>query len=256
MTIKVENLTLDLPILGHSSRSIRRFLVNVGVGGRARRVNDDLIVIKAIDNISFEVNSGERLGIVGHNGAGKTTLLRVLAGIYAPTQGTVAVEGTIASLLESSFGLNTDCTGKENIRLLLTYRGFHPRDIAQMSPQIEEFTELGTYLDLPVRTYSSGMLARLGFAIATSYEPEVLLMDEWLGAGDESFLVKASKRIDDFVDRANIVVLASHSRDLIKKVCNKAISLEQGRIIASGTPDEVFEQIDERNRARAAGAAV
>lgn len=247
--IKINNVSLDLPILGYNGRSIRKFLLNFGVGGKARRKGDDLIVIRALEKVSFEVKSGERLGILGHNGSGKTTLLRVLSGIYSPSSGEINIEGNVASLLESTFGLNVDATGKENIKLLLTYRGFSMADIQLLQPQIEEFTELGSYLDLPVRTYSSGMLARLGFAVATCYEPEILIMDEWLGAGDENFINKATARVENFVSKANIVVLASHSRDLIKKVCNRAIVLEQGSIVAQGTPEDVFAIMDERKSA-------
>jgi ABC-type polysaccharide/polyol phosphate transport system ATPase subunit len=245
--IKVRALTVDLPIIGYNGRSLRKFVVNLGIGGSARKVGNDNIVIRALDGVSFDVNEGDRLGVYGHNGSGKTTLLRVLAGIYAPTAGSVEVTGQIASLLETTFGLNTDSTGIENIRLLLTYRGFTPSQIAVMQPEIEAFTELGSYLELPVRTYSSGMVARLGFAVATCYEPEVLLMDEWLGAGDEAFVRKAKARVDNFVDRANVVVLASHSRELLKQICNKVIILEQGKPIFSGPPDEVFEQLDAKN---------
>jgi lipopolysaccharide transport system ATP-binding protein len=253
--IKVRALTVDLPIIGYNARSLRRFVVNLGIGGAARKVGNDQVVIRALEGVSFDVNEGERLGIYGHNGSGKSTLLRALAGIYAPTSGTVAVTGQIASLLETTFGLNVDSTGRENIRLLLTYRGFSPSQIADMRGHIEEFTELGSYLELPVRTYSSGMLARLGFAVATCYEPDVLLMDEWLGAGDENFVQKAKKRVDTFVDRANVVVLASHSRELLKLICNKVIVLEQGKPILSGAPKEVFEQLDERNQGKVMAVA-
>jgi lipopolysaccharide transport system ATP-binding protein len=250
--IVVQNLTIDLPVIGYNGRSLRRFLVNMGTGGKARKAGRDGLIIRALEGVSLEVNEGERLGIYGHNGSGKSTLLRVLSGIYEPTVGTVDVTGQVASLLETSFGLNVDATGRENIRLLMTYRGFVPDQISEVGPFIEEFTELGSYLDLPVRTYSSGMLARLGFAVATCYEPDVLLMDEWLGAGDEGFVRKAQGRVDSFVDKANIVVLASHSRDLLKKICNKILVLEQGKPIFSGNPDDVFEQLDELNGRRTA----
>jgi lipopolysaccharide transport system ATP-binding protein len=243
-SINVHGLTVDLPIIGHNGRSIRKFIVNYRVGGKALKDKNDTIIIRAVDNLSFKIQDGERLGLYGHNGAGKTTLLRVLAGIYHPTQGRADVTGSIASLLESSFGLNFDATGKENIALLLTYRGFTKDQIADMRPAIEEFTELNSYLDLPVRTYSSGMLARLGFAVATCFEPEVLLMDEWLGAGDDSFMNKAKERLEAFVDKANVLVLASHSRDLISKICDKVLVLEKGSQVDYGTPEEVFERLD------------
>jgi ABC-type polysaccharide/polyol phosphate transport system ATPase subunit len=243
-SINVHGLTVDLPIIGHNGRSIRKFLVNYRVGGKALKDQSDTIIIRAVDNLNFKVSDGERLGLYGHNGAGKTTILRVLAGIYHPTKGLAQVNGTIASLLESSFGLNFDATGRENITLLLTYRGFHQDQILELRPTIEEFTELGSYLELPVRTYSSGMLARLGFGVATCFEPEVLLMDEWLGAGDDAFMRKAKDRLEAFVDKANVLVLASHSRDLITKICNKVLVVEQGRQIDYGAPEEVFARMD------------
>jgi ABC-type polysaccharide/polyol phosphate transport system ATPase subunit len=238
--INVENITVDLPILGHSGRSMRKLLVNIGTGGKLMKAGDDRIVVRAIQDVSFEVNKGDRLGLCGHNGCGKTTLLRVLAGIYEPTLGKVDVRGRISSLLDTTFGLNVDATGRENIKLLLTYRRIPPQQIAALQPVIEEFTELGSYLDLPVRTYSAGMFARLAFAVATSFDPEILIMDEWLMAGDAAFMKKAEDRIDEFVNKASIVVIATHSEDLIRRVCNKVLKMEQGKVVQFGLVDEVL----------------
>ncbi len=250
-SISVSNVTVDLPIIGYNGRSIRRFIVNMSTGGRTRKHGDELVIVRALEKVSFELAKGDRLGIYGHNGSGKTTLLRTLAGIYAPTVGSVDVTGSIASLLDTSFGLNFDATGRENIYLLLTYRGFHHKDIAKLQPAIEEWTELGSFIDLPVRTYSSGMLARLGFAVATSYQPDVLLMDEWLSTGDENFITKATERVQSFVDKANVLVLASHSRDLIKNMCNRVIVLQKGRIILEGKPEAIFADLDARKSEQA-----
>jgi lipopolysaccharide transport system ATP-binding protein len=246
-SISVEDVTIDLPIIGYNGRSIRRFIVNMSTGGRTRKQGDELVIVRAVDKVSFDLKSGDRLGIYGHNGSGKTTLLRALAGIYSPTKGSIKVEGSIASLLDTNFGLNFDATGRENIYLLLTYRGFHHKDIAKLQPAIEEWTELGTFIDLPVRTYSSGMLARLGFAVATSYQPDVLLMDEWLSTGDENFIKKATTRVSNFVDSANVLVLASHSRGLIKDMCNKLIILQKGQVILQGSPAATFKELDRLN---------
>lgn len=241
--IKVEDVTIDLPILGHSGRSMRKLLVNFGTGGRLMKAGEDRVIVRALQSVDFELNRGDRLGLIGHNGSGKTTLLRVLAGIYEPTMGKLNVQGRISSLLDTTFGLNTDATGSENIRLLLTYRRLPPKDIAALQPAIEDFTELGSYLDLPVRTYSAGMFARLAFAVATSFDPEILIMDEWLMAGDAAFMQKAEQRINNFVDKASIVILASHSDALIRRVCNKVLRLEQGRVIAFGPVDEVLPPV-------------
>jgi ABC-type polysaccharide/polyol phosphate transport system ATPase subunit len=238
--IKVEDITIDLPILGHSGRSMRKLLVNLGTGGRLMKAGEDRVIVRALQNVDFELARGDRLGLIGHNGSGKTTLLRVLAGIYEPTIGKISVQGRISSLLDTTFGLNTEATGRENIRLLLTYRRLPPKDIADLQPAIEEFTELGSYLDLPVRTYSAGMFARLAFAVATSFEPEILIMDEWLMAGDAAFMKKAEHRINEFVDKASIVILASHSDELIRRVCTKVLRLEQGRVVAFGPVETVL----------------
>lgn len=238
--ISVSHLGLDLPILGHNGRSIRKLLVNVGAGGKLVKQGDVRVVVQALRDITFSLGRGDRLGLCGHNGSGKTTLLRVLAGIYYPTYGKISVEGRISSLLDTTFGLNVDATGRENVRLLLTYRRVPPRRIRELMPEIEAFTELGSYMDLPVRTYSAGMFARLAFAVATSSQPDILIMDEWLMAGDASFMKKAEARIDEFVSQANIVVLASHSDDLLRRVCNKVLRLEQGRVVSFGSPEEVL----------------
>lgn len=239
-SIRVSNLGLDLPILGHNGRSIRKLLVNVGAGGKLVKQGDVRVVVQALRDITFSLESGDRLGLCGHNGSGKTTLLRVMAGIYHPTYGEISVDGRISSLLDTTFGLNVDATGRENVRLLLTYRRVPPKRITQLMPEIEAFTELGSYMDLPVRTYSAGMFARLAFAVATSSQPDILIMDEWLMAGDASFMKKAEARIDEFVSQANIVVLASHSDALLRRVCNKVLRLEQGRVIGFGSVDKVL----------------
>jgi ABC-2 type transport system ATP-binding protein/lipopolysaccharide transport system ATP-binding protein len=188
----------------------------------------------------LDIEDGDRLGLIGPNGAGKTTLLRVLAGIYHPTRGEVYSSGKVSALLDVSVGLNPEATGRENIILRGMYMDIHPREMRARVDEIAEFTELGPYLDMPTRTYSAGMMVRLGFAVSTCVPPEILLMDEWLSAGDASFLDKAQRRMESFVGSSSILVLASHSMELLRKWCNRGILLQHGRIVAHGRIDDVI----------------
>jgi homopolymeric O-antigen transport system ATP-binding protein len=192
-----------------------------------------------LSGINLDVEHGDRLAVLGANGAGKSTLLKVLAGIYAPTRGHVHSSGRISALLTASVGLDPDATGRENIVLQGMYMDVHPREMRARVDEIAEFTELGYHLDLPVRTYSSGMMVRLCFAVATSVRPDILLMDEWLAAGDASFLGKARKRMEDFVSASSILVLASHSIPILQEWCDRAILLDKGRIVAMGDVKEI-----------------
>jgi lipopolysaccharide transport system ATP-binding protein len=186
--------------------------------------------VRALEGVSFEIRPGDRVGLMGHNGAGKSTLLRMLSGIYEPIAGSLKVEGRVATLLELQLGIDPDATGYENIMLRGVMTGLKLREIRAKIDEIAEFTELGDYLGMPVRTYSSGMLLRLAFAVSTSVEADILLMDEWLSVGDAEFRNKASARLEQLVERTPILVLASHSQELIGKVCNRLFQLEHGRV--------------------------
>jgi len=212
-------------------------------GGKNQRVS-----VRALEDISMILEHGDRLGIVGHNGAGKSTLLRVCAGVYEPSYGQVIINGKVSPLFSTSPGLDGDDSGYENIKTCGMYLGMTPEEIVQKTPEIEKFSELGDYLSLPVRTYSTGMLVRLGFAIATSIDPEILLLDEGLGAGDARFAERAKQRVDALIERASILVLASHSDSLVQTMCNKAILLQGGRIMATGGVDEVIEAYQKMNK--------
>ena len=196
--------------------------------------------IQALNNISASIEAGDRVGLVGPNGAGKTTLLRTIAGIYEPMSGHVTTEGRITSLLDVGLGVNIELTGRENIIMRGMYLGIRPKEMHKYAPEIEDFTELGEYLDMPLRTYSSGMRIRLIFAIATSLKPDVLLMDEWVMAGDAAFLDKAQKRMEEFVSSSSILILASHNKNLISKWCNKVIFLSGGDLIEFGETEKVL----------------
>jgi len=188
--------------------------------------------VTALENVSFELKAGDRLGLVGTNGAGKTTLLKVLYGIYEPTAGRVLVDGRVDALYNIGLGFRGEATGRRNIVLRGLINGWSEEQIEARIEDIIEFSELGDFIDLPLKSYSSGMSARLAFSVATALEPEILLMDEWIGAGDPDFQAKASKRMAEFADKAGIIVLASHNPALIKKTCTKVLELHQGRVQA------------------------
>lgn len=229
--IEAQNLTVAFPIYENSHRSLKKAVLNLTTGGKIGQDAGKHTVVTALDNLSFTFNEGSRIGLVGHNGSGKTTLLRVLSGIYAPVSGHLRVKGKVASLLDVSLGLDPDATGFENIYLRGILDGFSSIKIKSKIDEIAEFSDLGDYLNLPVRTYSSGMMLRLAFAISTSVEADILIMDEWLSVGDAAFSEKAAKRLDELVGKASILVVASHDFSLINRICNRKIHLEHGKVI-------------------------
>jgi len=202
--------------------------------------------VRALDNVSFTLRNGDRLGLIGHNGAGKSTLLKVLAGVYTPDSGSLRIDGRVSPLFNSAPGLDADDNGYENIKTCGMFLGMSSEEINRKLPDIVDFCELGEYLELPVRTYSTGMVARLGFAIATAIEPDILLLDEGLGSGDARFAARAEARMQALIQRTRILVLASHSDALIKSMCNRAILLEKGRLIEIGPIEEVVRSYHER----------
>lgn len=238
--IKVENLSLNIPIIGQE-RSFRTTLRNKYIGGSINRSDSSHVWVTALNNINFSLNSGDRLALVGHNGAGKTTLLNVLAGIYKPTQGTVVCNGAVTPLFNCAPGMDKDDTGLENIRTVCMYFGMNAADIKKRTPEIIEFTELEDFIHLPVRTYSTGMLARLSFAIATSLRPDILLLDEGITTGDQRFAHKTKSRLDEFYGKIDVMICASHSNYLLRQLCNKAMLLEHGSIKAYGNIEDVLE---------------
>lgn len=237
--LRLRGLSVEFPIYQGSSRSLKKSLLAKTTQGNIAKDARDRLNVLALSDINLDVEEGDRLAVLGRNGAGKSTLLKVLAGIYEPTRGRLYASGRVSALLTASVGLNPDATGRENIVLRGMYMDIHPRDMRRRIDAIAEFTELGYHLDLPVRTYSTGMVIRLCFAIATSVRPEILLMDEWLAAGDAGFLNKARRRMEEFVGGSSILVLASHSLPILQEWCNRAILLEQGRIIAIGDVTEI-----------------
>jgi ABC-type polysaccharide/polyol phosphate transport system ATPase subunit len=238
-SIHLRNVAVEFPIYQLGARSLKKMLISGSTRGNLARDAHDRVMVRALHDISFDIENGERIGLIGANGAGKTTLLKVLAGIYKPTQGRVHIAGHTTALINSSVGLNPDATGRENIILRGLYMDIHPQDMRERIDQVAEFTELGTYLDMPVRTYSAGMMVRLAFAVSTCIRPEILILDEWLAAGDAQFLGKAQRRMEDFVIGSSILVLASHSFELIQQWCRTAVYLKEGLVRAAGPVDEV-----------------
>lgn len=241
-SIELSDVSVDFPIYGASSRSLRNRIFSGATGGKIGSDARHRTRVEALRNITLSVRHGERIALIGHNGAGKTTLLRVLAGIYPPQTGRLRIEGKIAPLFDIGFGMDPDATGYDNIRLRGLFLGLSRKEVEDRLDQIAEFTELGQFLDMPIRTYSMGMQTRLSFAVSTSIKPEILLLDEGIGAGDAAFLEKAQARIRSFVDEAGILVLASHSRSLLANLCERAIRLEHGAIIDDGPFEEVMNR--------------
>lgn len=227
--ISLSDVSIEFPIFGAHAASIKRTLVSAATGGAIGN-ETGVTIIKALDGITLDLRSGDRLGIVGHNGAGKTTLLRLLAGIYPPTRGAYFREGTVSSLIDPMMGIELDATGYENIFLKALMLGVGRRDVPRLCDDVAEFSGLGDYLEIPVRTYSTGMMMRLGFSIATAVRRDILIMDEWLAVGDSGFRQHAESRLRDIVDSTRIMVLASHSHELIARECNRVIELRHGAI--------------------------
>lgn len=238
--IQLQNVSVEFPIYNSSSRSLKNRMLNIATGGHIERRGDRLVIIRGLNDVSLTFRDGDRVGLIGHNGSGKTTLLRVLSGIYTPTRGNSVIDGHCVSLININLGIDPDATGRENIRLRAAMMGMPPEEVAEKFEQIASFSGLGDFLDMPFRTYSSGMQLRLAFATSTAVRPEILIMDEWLSTGDEDFKERANDRMRDLVDSTKILVLASHSKDLMEKNCNRVIWLEHGSVRLDGSPSEVL----------------
>lgn len=256
VAIAVENVTIDFPIYGSSHRSLRQTLF-ARTGGLVRRegMRQKRVVVRALDDITFHLEHGDRLGLIGHNGAGKSTLLKALAGVYWPDSGSIRIDGRISPLFTSAPGLDPEDSGYENIKTCGMFLGMTSDEIDRKAPEIAEFCELGEYLELPVRTYSTGMTTRLCFAIATAIDPDILLLDEGLAAGDARFAQRAEDRMHALIQRTRILVLATHSDGMIKAMCNRAALMEKGRIVALGEVDDILAEYHRRNTEHAAALA-
>ena len=233
-----EHVNVDFPIYNAKNRSLKNTVLQAATGGKVS-FGAEGTVIRSLEDVSFEIHEGERVGIVGHNGAGKSTLLRALSNVYAPTAGRVEIAGEIGSLVDIALGIDGEATGRENIYIRGALLGLKRGEIEKRFDEIVEFSELGEFINMPVRTYSSGMHLRLAFAVATIIRPEILLMDEWLSVGDAAFNEKAEGRLSDLVKSSRILVIASHSRELIERTCNRAMWFEHGRLKLDADPQTV-----------------
>jgi ABC-type polysaccharide/polyol phosphate transport system ATPase subunit len=254
----LKNVRVDFPIYGAQQRSLRTSIVQRATGGLIHREghHKERVIVRALSDVSLRLEEGDRLGLIGHNGSGKSTLLKVIAGIYDPIAGTRTVEGRVTPLFDMMPGLDPEDNGYENILTAGMLLGMSRELVESKIPEIEGFCELGEYLSLPLRTYSAGMIMRLGFALATALEPGVLLMDEGFGTGDLRFTERATERMEEFMGRSPIVVLASHSKSMIKSICNKAALMQEGRVVSVGPVDEIYERYEAVTHSRSARSAV
>jgi lipopolysaccharide transport system ATP-binding protein len=237
--ILASGVTIEFPLYHVGARSLKkRLLARSPI--RFREDESSRVVVQALRDLDFRIDGGERVALVGPNGAGKTTLLRTLGGIYTPVAGRLTVAGEVGVLLDAGAGFDPESTGRENIRLRGLYAGLDRAAIERLIDDVAEFSGLGAFLDVPIRTYSAGMGVRLAFAIATAAQPAVLLMDEWFLAGDAEFLERAQGRLERLVVGAEILVLATHDLGIVRRWCNRVIRIESGQIVADGSVDAVL----------------
>ncbi len=244
--LKLSGVTVEMPIYHASARSIRKAAL-AGAFARRLRADGSRPTVTALADVDLDLKDGDRLALIGANGAGKSVLLRTMAGVYAPLKGTIQRSGRLTPLLSHGTGLDMAATGLENITLIAMHLDLPPSEMRSRIDEIVDWTELGPFIGAPLRTYSAGMIVRLAFAVSTSFAPDILLIDEWLGFVDPAFQQKAHRRMTDFVRGSNILVLASHSSELITLWCDSAIRLDGGRIVERGPAGELL--------ARTAGTA-
>jgi ABC-type polysaccharide/polyol phosphate transport system ATPase subunit len=237
--MQLKGVGVAYPIYNAASQSLRNQIVSISTGGRVSAAKGQVATVQALDDINLDLKEGDRIGLVGHNGSGKTTLLRTMAGIFRPTRGSVRVEGRVSTVFGLGAGMDLELTGYENTIRMAMLLGATLEEARESIPGIEDFTDLGQFLSMPVRTYSAGMMTRLLFGVATAVHPEILLIDEVLGAGDAAFQEKARERLSGFVAKASIFVLASHAPELLRQFCTRLITLEHGRVVK----DEMIEPL-------------
>lgn len=233
-SISLKNVSVEFETGSGRTKSLRSKLLRSATGGQLSRDETGRLKVSALNDINLEVTSGERIGLMGRNGAGKSSLLRVISRIYQPLTGFAEIDGSLGTLIDLSLGMNPEATGRQNILLRGGLLGIPKATIVNRFDEVVEFSELGEFIEMPVRTYSSGMQLRLAFAVSTIFSPDIVVMDEWLSVGDEQFRDKAELRLRALVDSAHILVIASHSRELLENTCTRGLWLEKGRIVADG----------------------
>ncbi|WP_448610047.1 galactan export ABC transporter ATP-binding subunit Wzt/RfbE [Geodermatophilus sp. URMC 60] len=252
VSIDVHDASVDFPIFDAKSRSLKHTVLGV-VGGNVAANARKVVVIEALRGIDLHLQDGDRLALVGHNGAGKSTLLRLLSGIYEPTRGRALVNGRVAPVFDLGVGMDPEISGLENIIVRGLFLGMTRKQMEERVDDIAEFTELGNFLHMPLRTYSTGMRVRLALGVVTSIDPEILLLDEGIGAVDAAFLERAKGRLKDLVARAGLLVFASHSDDLLEQLCTSALWMEHGTIRQQGPLREVLDAYKGRSPAVSGG---
>ncbi|MBA3660188.1 MAG: ABC transporter ATP-binding protein [Gammaproteobacteria bacterium] len=246
--IDLDQVSVAFPVFQVNARSFKKNFLRLATGGNVSKDANEHFVVRSLSDVDLTLRQGDRVGLIGHNGSGKSTLLRLLANIYEPTSGRIKIDGQVSPMLDLMSGIEQEFSGYENILIRGTILGIPRKKIREQMAAIAELTGLGDYLSMPVRTYSSGMMVRLAFAISTSIEPDILLIDEIFGAGDASFMEIARKKMISLLKESNIVVIATHSDTLIKEFCNKALLLESGRVKYFGAVDEALTQYHNRKR--------
>mgnify|MGYP001162162307 FL=1 len=229
-SIQLQNINLNYPIYSNVTRSLKKHLFDKITGGNITS-KDGVFFVEALKNISLKLNKGDRLGIIGNNGSGKTTLLRVLTGVLVPTNGSIEVDGSINAFIDVHYGMNMEATGIENIKIRCIFLGISFKYLDSKVEEILEFSELGKYAYMPIKTYSSGMLMRLSFSIMCSIQSDIVLLDEWLSVGDDSFREKANKKLHEMIASSSIFIISTHDKPLIDNLCNKKIELSHGEIV-------------------------
>ena len=247
--IETRDAWVEFPIFDAKTRSLKKAVLGKA-GGAIGRTGENVVVIEALRDITLSLKMGDRVGLVGHNGAGKSTLLRLLSGIYEPTRGTTIIRGRVAPVFDLGVGMDPDTTGYENIIIRGMFLGQSRKQMAAKVDEIAEFTELGQYLSMPLRTYSTGMRVRLAMGVVTSIDPEILLLDEGIGAVDADFLKKAQSRLQALVERSGILVFASHSNEFLARLCKTAMWIDHGTIKKSGSIEEVVRAYEGEDAAR------
>jgi len=238
-SIDLHDASVEFRIYNARGRSLRNSLLQ-RVGGRIEGAENDQVTIRALNRITLSLRPGDKLALLGHNGAGKSTMLRLLSGVYEPSGGRARINGRVATLLDLSMGMDFELTGRQNVILRAIFLGMNYVQARNLVPEIAEFSELGDYLDLPMRTYSSGMVLRLAFGVSTAIQPDIILMDEMISVGDAEFAAKARARLDRMLSAARIFVLASHDTATLRQYCNRAVWLKEGQIVADGPIEDVL----------------
>jgi lipopolysaccharide transport system ATP-binding protein len=240
LVLRFDNVTVDLPIYSPRGRSLQLAVLNLAVGGKLSEKVGRTVHVRALDQVSFDVFRGDRIGLLGHNGSGKSTLLKVVSSIYLPTSGQFHSSVNVVPLLDFNLGVDDDMTGIEAIRVGCMLRGISKEKMPEALADICQFTELGEFLNLPIRTYSAGMRARLAFGTATAVRPEAIAIDENLATGDAQFIKKARLRAEEFIGGAALLFLASHQDEILRSFCNKGVVLRTGRVEFCGSIDEAI----------------